>query len=65
MSLKEKKKLEKFINENGYKDELKDIFELKGVHFRKFQTKIKNTNEINFRPNIRLAKIFKQSNRSR
>ena len=40
MTEKELKEIEKFAKENGYNDELKDIY------LRKLLTEIKNTNEI-------------------
>ena len=42
MKEKELKELEKFAKENGYNDELKDIY------LRELLTEIKNTNEIKF-----------------
>ena len=42
MTEKELKELEKFAKENGYNDELKDIY------LREVIDKIKNTNEIKF-----------------
>ena len=44
MTEKELKELEKFAKENGYNDELKDIYYILG----KLLTEIKNTNEIKF-----------------
>ena len=40
MKEKDLKELEKYAKENGYNDELKDIY------LKKFLTEIKNTNEI-------------------
>ena len=42
MTEKELKELEKFAKDNGYNDELKDIY------LREVFDKIKNTNEIKF-----------------
>ncbi len=42
MPEKELKELEKFVKENAYNDELKDIY------LREDMTEIKNTNEIKF-----------------
>ena len=42
MTEKELKELEKFVKENGYNDELKDLY------LRELLTEIKNTNEIKF-----------------